>query len=413
MPRMRRREGRRTRNRRRRLALRRTAQNHRRTVRQATTDLTAVVECDGDADDAVTMSAGRASTFWLLYALAWAPLFAVNVFAWQLRGGLPPLVIMAGAAANVLPDACLGAALLRLRGRLWRRRPGPRQIAVLLAAAAGFATFAVACKIAANLILAHAEGSPLDWSRYDASILVWQVFLSLLAFAAVAGAAAGLVTLDDLRRETARRAQAELLRSRSELKALRAQLNPHFLFNALHSVHALIAENPRGAEEALIQLGDLLRHALRVQDAPEEGVLLADEWEFVRLYLSLEQLRLGDRLHIEIQASDEALTTEVPAFVLQPLVENAIVHGIAPGCHGGDITIRALVDGGDLRLLVDNSCDAEAAPALPRHEGPGRGITLVTNRLRALYGDAAHVSVTTTRGRHHVELRFPSVLEAS
>lgn len=358
------------------------------------------------------MSARRASTFWLLYALAWAPLFAVTIFALQLRGGPPVLAIAAGAVANVLPDAALGAAVLRLRVPLWRRRTGPRQIAVLLAAAAAFAVAAVALKVLANLALARAEGAPLDWSRYDASILVWQVFLSLLAFAALAGAAFGLVAVEGLRHETARRAEAELLRSRSELKALRAQLNPHFLFNALHSVHALIAGNPRGAEEALVHLGDLLRYSLRVQDAAEEGVLLADEWEFVRVYLSLEQLRLGDRLRVEAAASDAALAAEVPAFVLQPLVENAIVHGIAPGCHGGDVEIRASVEAGELCLLVDNSVDADAMSASGRHDGRGRGLVLVTNRLRALHGDAAQVSVTATGGRHRVQLRFPVALVA-
>ncbi len=359
-----------------------------------------------------TMLLRRASTFWLLYALAWAPLFAVNLFALQLRGGQPAFVIAAGAAANVLPDAGLGAAVLVLRTLLWRRRAGLPQIAVLLAAAASFATVAVAGKVIANLALARFEGSPLDWSRYDASILVWQLFLSLLAFAAVAGAGFGLVAVEGLRREAARRAEAELLRSRSELKALRAQLNPHFLFNALHSTHALIATNPRGAEEALLHLGDMLRYALRVQDAAEEGVLLAEEWEFVRVYLSLEQLRFGDRLRIEATASDAALAAEAPAFVLQPLVENAIVHGIDPGSRGGDVEIRAEVVDGDLRLLVDNSFDAEAVPSRTRHAGPGRGIALVTNRLRALYGSAAHVSVNATDSRHRIELRFPVALEA-
>ncbi len=263
-----------------------------------------------------------------------------------------------------------------------------------------------------NLALARAEGWPLDWSRYDASILAWQVFLSLLTFAAVAGAAFGLLAVERLRRETARRAEAELLRSRSELKALRAQLNPHFLFNALHSVHALVAADPRAAEQALLHLGDLLRYSLRTQDAAEEGVLLADEWEFVRVYLALEHLRLGDRLQISAEASDQALAAEVPAFVLQPLVENAIVHGIAPGRRRGSVEIQAAVVAHELRLVVDNSCDADAEPVPLRHDGPGRGIALVTDRLRALYGTAAQVAVTAEGRRHRVELRFPVTLEA-
>lgn len=357
-----------------------------------------------------TMSPPRTGTLWLLYALAWAPLFAVNAFAVQLRGGQTALTIALGAAANVLPDAALGAAVLRMRTLLWHRRTGLRQIGALLASALGFALLAVPAKVGANLTLARFEGWSLDWSRYDSSILVWQVFLSLLAFAAVAGAASGLVAVEDLRRETARRAEAELLRTQSELKTLRAQLNPHFLFNALHSVRALIAENPSAAEEALVHVGDLLRYSLRVQDAAEEGVLLADEWEFVRVYLALERLRLGDRLRCEATATEGALATVVPAFVLQPLVENAILHGVAPSRRGGRIDIRAEIDDDDLCLRVDNDVDATATPV--RADGSGLGLALLTNRLRALYGDAARVQSTATDSRHSVALRFPVALES-
>jgi LytS/YehU family sensor histidine kinase len=213
-----------------------------------------------------------------------------------------------------------------------------------------------------------------------------------------------------LREEQARLSEVELLRARSELKALRAQVNPHFLFNTLHSVRALIRENPDSAEEALVELGDLLRYALRVQDAADDGVLLREEWEFSRAYLALEKLRLGDRLHVEEELSDAALQSVVPAFVLQPLVENAIRHGIAPRERGGTVWIRAELADGALRLQVRD--DGPGANGFAT-KGMGLGLDLLRQRLRALYGAAGSVEVASAGAAgFSVTLRFPCAMES-
>ena len=187
-----------------------------------------------------------------------------------------------------------------------------------------------------------------------------------------------------VRAEALLAARAEAAASRAQLQALRAQLNPHFLFNALHSVGALVREDPARAEEAVERLGDMLRYA--IGDGAEEEVPLSEEWAFTESYLALESLRYGKRLRIEKHVSPEALSCMVPAFVLQPLVENAVRHGIARRLGGGSLVVHAKVTGEDLALEVRDDGAArnrrthrpDTGDATPRNgprerHVPGRG----------------------------------------
>ena len=355
------------------------------------------------------MSLPPARRFWWWYAAAWLPLLAIYAWAyWEERSmGFASTVL--AMLVNVLPDALPGVGVVLVCRRLWRdakRGKRTRRIVLLALAFVLVATFA---KAAANLLLMRSDGIPVDWASYDRRILLWQAFFSLLAFAVVASVTYGSSAAARLREEEARRSQAELLRARSELKALRAQLNPHFLFNTLHSLRALIGEDPHAAQEALEQLGDLLRYGVRIQGAEDEGVLLEEEWEFVRTYLALEKLRLGERLRVEEQVSPAALASVVPAFVLQPLVENAVRHGIAPSPRGGTIRIRAALEDGALCLDVqDDGLGANGAAT----KGTGKGLELVRQRLRALYGAAGAMEVRAPAGGGFaVTLRLPATLE--
>ncbi len=315
------------------------------------------------------------------------------------------------ALASVLPEAVLGTGVVALCGRLWRSQAQRWIPACMLALGTVFTAAATSVKALLSMYLMRRDGYDVDWASYDRSILLWQAFFCLISFAVIASVSFGITATERLREAEARRSQAELLRARSELKALRAQLNPHFLFNTLHSVEALVREHPAAAEEALEQLGDLLRYALRVQDAADEGVLLREEWEFVRVYLSLEKLRPGERLRVEEEVSDEALECVVPAFVLQPLVENAIRHGIGPQERGGTLRIRARCEGEALQLQVeDDGCGAQTQAT----KGTGKGLALVRQRLRALYGAAGSVEIAAASGSgFSVTLRLPRGQELS
>ncbi|QDV07754.1 Sensor histidine kinase YehU [Planctomycetes bacterium Poly30] len=177
--------------------------------------------------------------------------------------------------------------------------------------------------------------------------------------------------------------------SRARLDALKGQLHPHFLFNSLHSVGGLIRTS-RGddALTALASIGDLLRTSLDAE--PEQFVPLEREIELIRRYLDVETLRLGDRLKITIDVPPELLPAEVPTFIAQPLVENAIKHAVASRSGGGSVLLRARAEDG-VRLILDVEDDGPGYA--PRAGHAGVGISHVTQRLEALFGGAATLEV--------------------
>ena len=202
---------------------------------------------------------------------------------------------------------------------------------------------------------------------------------------------------------------AEGLAARAQVGALRAQLNPHFLFNALHSLAPLVRHDPDAAEAALDRLGDLLRYAL--DDKMCGDVTLDDEWSFVRNYLALEQLRLGDRLRVEVELDEDALGQLVPSFLLQPLVENAVRHGIAPLARGGTIAIAARIEG--RRLLISVSDDGAGALDHDIRNAGGLGLRALRERLAVRYAGAARFDIHTSPGAGlRVGLVLPLLEEA-
>lgn len=196
--------------------------------------------------------------------------------------------------------------------------------------------------------------------------------------------------LENIRLERRRRQQElreqelKVLASRAELRALRAQINPHFLFNALNTIASLIRRNPRKAEETVEMLADIFRYTLARSAA--EMIALAEELSFVNAYLEVEKARFGEKLEIEIKTDPRAGAVKVPSMLLQPLVENAVKHGILPKMEGGKIVISANCDNGLLRIEVaDNGVgfDSSSARRLYRE---GIGLKNVRDRLRAIYG---------------------------
>jgi hypothetical protein len=262
------------------------------------------------------------------------------------------------------------------------------------------------------------------WSPFA----TWKSLLSLLIFTTLAGLASAGARSREARAAEARAQRAETLRAEARLAVLRAQLNPHFILNVLHSLVGLAQRNPALTAAALERLGTTLRYALRVQSRAVDTVPLRDELAFTVDYLELERLRLGDRLETRFAVADALLDRTVPSFVLQPLVENSIRHAIAPRSRGGVVAIAVEERNGWLALSVDDDgADPAADGAQPRRddsgEGWGRplprdgqavggtglrrdpaegvgwvaaagsargvGLRLLRDRLDALYGDAA------------------------
>ena len=180
----------------------------------------------------------------------------------------------------------------------------------------------------------------------------------------------------------------------AQLQALRMQLHPHFLFNALHSAAMLTMIDPERAHRVLVQLSALLRTTLDRSSSAE--VPLAEEIDFLDRYLAIERVRFQDRLQVAIEADDEALSSLVPNLILQPLVENAVRHGIARRTDARCLTIRAAVQNGTLVLEVED--DGPGLPpgwTLESRNGGGVGLPNVRARLDAMYGERARLELLT------------------
>jgi len=219
--------------------------------------------------------------------------------------------------------------------------------------------------------------------------------------------------------ERVRNQQIEALKSETlirelQLQTIKSHINPHFIFNSLNSIRALIDENPARARRAITELSNILRSSMQAEKA--ETVSFQKELNIVRDYLELEKLRFEERLHFHFDIDPETLVLQVPPMMLQTLVENAIKHGITPSKRGGEISIEAGVEPGPprrLRLLVRDS-GVGVDPARVNLEGVetgqvrGVGLANVQQRLRGLYGEAATWRFTSQPGvGTTVEMRVP------
>lgn len=210
--------------------------------------------------------------------------------------------------------------------------------------------------------------------------------------------------LDALRREREaieRESREALLQQQvteAELNALRAQLHPHFLFNSLNTIADLIVRDPRRAEEMTLRLAGVFRHVLAHLRRPLTPV--RDEIAFLRAYLYIEEARFGDRLQVEIAMDPDAASAPIPSFILQPLVENALKHGLGPKPGPGRLWISARVEGDTIRMTVeDDGLGPAARPRrLPEQEAQGVGLANIAERLRTLYQDRAGIRLEPREG---------------
>ncbi len=173
----------------------------------------------------------------------------------------------------------------------------------------------------------------------------------------------------------------------AELRALKAQVNPHFIFNSLNSLRALIDEDPARARQSVTQLANLLRYSL--QSGQQESVPFEDELRVVNDYLSLEQVRHEERLRVRLDIAPETLVLPVPPMLLQTLVENAVKYGISNRTEGGEIAIIARCEGGALRLQVTNPGELATSGVKPHAASTGVGLRNAAERLRLLFGEGA------------------------
>lgn len=196
-----------------------------------------------------------------------------------------------------------------------------------------------------------------------------------------------------------RQQQAEL---QSRIQALQARIRPHFLFNSLNSIASLVVSDPVKAEQAVLNLSDLFRASLA---QPNSLVMWRDEVELAKRYLSIEQYRLGERLQLHWRIETIPDDLPIPQLTLQPLLENALVHGIAPLISGGVVSVEADYKGGEFILTVSNPY--QEAAAAHASGGTQQALANIGARLAALFGPRASLSVNRRDGRHFTCLRYP------
>jgi two-component system, LytTR family, sensor histidine kinase AlgZ len=205
--------------------------------------------------------------------------------------------------------------------------------------------------------------------------------------------------------EASRRAAIEA--RDAELRALKAQINPHFLFNSLNSINALTTSDPARAREMCLRLADFLRSTLGLGE--RDSVAWDEELKLAQAYLDIEQIRYGSRMQVELKIDNECKNCQVPPLVLQPLIENAVKHGVATLIEGGVIRVESCTREGKLRVTVENNFDPQAPP--PRRRG--LGLRNVSQRLETRFGPRAGLTARADGDRFVVELVMPCQIRES
>jgi len=236
-------------------------------------------------------------------------------------------------------------------------------------------------------------------------LYLWTFCLALTLLWAARASRASQVNL-------ARAAEAEAEAAKAQSAALRLQLNPHFLFNTMNSISSLVElERKREAGEMIDRLCEFLRASLNAD--PMEDVPLSQEIDAIDAYLAIEATRFGERLAVEIHVAPETINAQVPNFILQPFVENAIKHGVSLVKGPASLCVAAAREGEELVLTVTNSADPglkAAADALPARHSTGIGLSNTRQRLQNRYGEAAQLVAGPTDGGYRATIRFPFVL---
>jgi two-component system LytT family sensor kinase len=263
------------------------------------------------------------------------------------------------------------------------RNHWPRQAAVHLFASATFSVLWMVVRALLEEWLSRGGDNRVTFKMAFTYALTATFFFNFLIYWAIISVSHSIEYYRKYQERELRTAELEAGLAQARLQALQMQLNPHFLFNTLHSISSLMHKDVEAADRMISRFGDLLRLALENTDAHE--VPLREELDFLKSYLEIEQTRFGDRLSVQMDIAPEALEACVPNLVLQPLVENAIQHGIEPHARPGHIELYARREAENLLLQVRDNGNGITNPARSRE---GVGVSNTRARLQQLYGNA-------------------------
>jgi signal transduction histidine kinase len=324
----------------------------------------------------------------------------------------PGMTIMAGKLL-LLNLALWYIPALLMPAVVWAARRFPfdsgHKLRAVLAHAGCALTFAsthIVGLIAVRFLLYAAGGKPpaVAWTRYFQNRIFEQLDASLAVYAAIVGVSHAIAYYHESQERKLKAAQLETRLVEARLKTLEAELHPHFLFNTLHAISTLVHRDPEAADRMISRLSDLLR--ITFDRTGEPKISLKDEIDFLQKYLDIEQTRFQDRLRVSVTIDPEALDGEVPRMILQPIVENAIKHGIA-GRNGGDtVQVTAGREGARLWMQVrDNGAGLQVRTLKALRTGVGLSNTRA--RLDCLYGRHYRLEFSDKHGGLSVLIEIP------
>ncbi len=295
------------------------------------------------------------------------------------------------------------ARRFRIEGIQW-----PRTLVIHLAASILFSASWLVLRAGIEYWQSRAGDAPVTFSAAFSRALFATFFINLLIYWVIVSVGHAVEYYRRYQARGIRAAELEKRLAEARLEALQMQLNPHFLFNTLHAISSLVHKDAEAADRMIARLSDLLRTAL--DTASTQEVPLRQELDFLRSYLEIEQTRFGDRLKVNLDIDPATLEARVPNLILQPLVENAIRHGIEDQAKDGILELRARRENGNLCVEVSDN-----GAGLPKNESPAEriGLSNTRARLRELYG-ARHTFELHNReeGGLTVRIRIPFRPEA-
>ncbi|MEZ4589431.1 MAG: histidine kinase [Gemmatimonadales bacterium] len=338
----------------------------------------AVRPSDARPRGTIARLASDAPRGWPILAAIWLPLsLALAVAIAQLSARSPESGALSGLVTGLLSFG-LALAVWRMTALLpWQGPVRARFVVLHLLAAVGYGLLWWSTTMVVTALVFGDDPIVELRSWWASDVVGWDLMVGIAVYGLAVGISYAIRLRWSLDRERLSRAEADASARAARLEALEARLNPHFLFNTLHSVAALVRSDPAAAEDAIDSLGELLRETLAER---EDGAWpLADEWRFTAKFLELERLRLGERLKVEATLDPRTLSVSVPRFLIQSLVENALRHGIGPRARGGTVRIEARGDGAGVRLTVAD----DGIGAVSSSPADGVGLAALRGRLLA------------------------------
>jgi hypothetical protein len=343
--------------------------------------------------------------FWAVFGLAWLAYGGLFYSVATFQGEAPSTALAAALGGTLAPAIPAVVLALRRRQLFHPERSLWRTVGVHLGVGVLYSLTMVL--LLGLFLLVFPIEVESQWGDRPAAAAVSRFISGLFLYAILLGFLMWTESLERVQESRSLAAREAMLRAQAEARALRAQFNPHFVFNTLHSLMLLVRADPPTAERAIEDVAALIRYASILQRRGVDAVPLGQELEIARRYAALEKLRLADRLQVEWDVAPSLEGYGVPALSLQTLLENAIKHGVSPRPEGGAVRVRADIEDGVMVLVVqDDGNGADPQVVAAARDG---GLSLLEQRLDAVYGADAGLRWRTAPGEGFaVTVRVPA-----